>query len=227
MVDASQLDNPIWWALNSHHSALKRQHGLAARYPSDVSRLSGLAEPTRKVFADLQALTPVGETASLFTAEPVDVPSGWQVLRTQALEQMVCESLELEQRVQDVEALEQDNVPEMLALAAITEPGPFLSGTIRLGRYFGIRGRGNQLAAMAGERLRLQGFTEISAVCTDPAYRGRGYAGALVLEIARRILAEGSKPFLHVKKQNNAKKLYETLGFKVRRSIQLTVLKRG
>ena len=79
---------------------------------------------------------------------------------------------------------------------------------------------------MAGERLQLTGYTEISAVCTDPAFRGRGYAKALVIGLAAQVLSEGNLPFLHVKTENGARGLYEAIGFRVRRSIQLTVLRR-
>jgi predicted GNAT family acetyltransferase len=79
---------------------------------------------------------------------------------------------------------------------------------------------------MAGERLMLTNYTEISAVCTDPAFRGRGYASSLVKGLAAQALAEGCMPFLHVKRENGARGLYETLGFQIRRNIHLTVLTR-
>jgi predicted GNAT family acetyltransferase len=119
-----------------------------------------------------------------------------------------------------------EDVPEMLALAQATDPGPFSEGTIQMGRYYGRRSEDGRLAAMAGERLRLTDYTEISAVCTDPAFRGRGYARMLVAGLAAQALAEGSTPFLHVKTENGARGLYEALGFRVRRTIQLTVLTR-
>jgi predicted GNAT family acetyltransferase len=115
----------------------------------------------------------------------------------------------------------------MLALTAATEPGPFLPGTIQMGDYFGIRSKQGKLIAMAGERLKLVGFTEISAVCTDPEYRGQGFSRALVTFLAARILAEEKLPFLHVKSENGAKSLYESIGFQVRRTVHLTVVTRA
>ena len=112
----------------------------------------------------------------------------------------------------------------MLALATATEPGPFGPETYRMGRYYGIRSDDGRLVAMAGERLRLNGFTELSAVCTLPEFQGHGYARALVTELATDTLSEGAVPFLHVKTENGAKALYEKLGFRVRHSIQLTVI---
>jgi predicted GNAT family acetyltransferase len=113
----------------------------------------------------------------------------------------------------------------MLALAALTQPGPFLPETYRMGRYYGIRSSDGRLAAMAGERLRSDGFTELSAVCTHPEFQGRGYARALVSALASQALSEGAVPFLHVKTENGAKALYEKLGFSVRRSIRLTAIR--
>lgn len=226
MDDDSPLDNPIWWALNTAQRPLKRGDGLAARFPPDISRLSGMASRTVQAFDDLAALTPNGDTAALFTAMPLVVPPGWQVLRTQALEQMVCGSIQAADAGNLVQ-LGSSDILEMLALTAQTEPGPFSEGTIRMGRYLGIRAtESKQLAAMAGERLRLNGFTEISAVCTDPGHRGRGYGGKLVTALCSLILADGSTPFLHVKNDNGAKRLYESIGFRTRREIQLTVVKR-
>lgn len=224
MSDESPLDNPIWFALNSRHRSLSRTKRLATRYDAEVSRFAALAHPASAAFRDLAALVQSEEAVALFTAKPLDVPPEWEVLRSRPLEQMVCDRLEaggsrLELR------LGGEDVPEMLALALATEPGPFSEGTIRMGRYFGFRSDDGRLMAMAGERLRLVGYTEISAVCTDPAFRGHGYARALVAGLAGMAMSEGCKPFLHVKTENRARGLYEALGFRVRRVIHLTVLK--
>jgi hypothetical protein len=112
----------------------------------------------------------------------------------------------------------------MRALAALTEPGPFSTRTHELGDFFGIR-RDGRLAAMAGERMRPEGFCEVSAVCTHPDHRGRGYGAALTRHVAGRIVARGEVPFLHVMATNTgAIGLYETLGFAFRRALALTVL---
>ena len=96
--------------------------------------------------------------------------------------------------------------------------------TIELGRYFGIRSDDGRLAAMAGERLRSCSFTEVSAVCTHPDFRGRGYAKALVTMVAQKIMSEGKMPFLHVNPDNGAKVVYAKLGFRLRTRIRLTVI---
>jgi ribosomal protein S18 acetylase RimI-like enzyme len=222
--ESTLLDNPIWWALDSHHQHLGQRWGMAARYPASVSRLAGLAVATSEAFSDLEALVQPGERVTLFTAEPPKPPPQWQVLQARQLEQMVCELL-LVNRPPPAPVLGEADVPDMLALVAITDPGPFLPGTIQMGRYVGFRSADdNILMAMAGERLRLDQFTEISAVCTSSAHRGHGYAGALVAGLAAYALDSGSAPFLHVKTENGAKILYDALGFRVRRSIHLTAI---
>ena len=116
------------------------------------------------------------------------------------------------------------DVPEMLVLTAATEPGPFLPQTIEMGSYFGIRASDGRLVAMAGERLQSTAFTEISAVCTHPDFRGRGYARTLTTFLAAQILAAGKIPFLHVKSENGAKVVYQKIGFHLRNAICLTVI---
>jgi predicted GNAT family acetyltransferase len=115
-------------------------------------------------------------------------------------------------------------VPEVLDLVARTEPGPFRKRTVELGRYLGIR-RDGVLVAMAGERLRVPGWTEISAVCTDPAHRGQGLAARLVRALAHGIRARGERPFLAAAAENvGAVRLYEALGFTVRREVTFAVV---
>jgi predicted GNAT family acetyltransferase len=220
------LDNPIWNALTSAHRPMARINGLAARYPGDVSPLTGLAELTPQAFEDLKPLVAEDEQVALFTTAPVVVPAGWQVVKARYIDQMVCAeppSVSGERFL----ILGPDDVPDMLALTALTEPGPFAARTHQMGHYVGVRAPDGRLAAMTGQRLGLADFTEISAVCTHPDFQGRGYAKALVAYQAARIHGEGRIPFLHVKTENGAKVVYETLGFRVRRPIQYTVLARA
>ncbi len=217
------LDNPIWSALSTEHRLLARSHGLARRYPPDVSPLAAFLHPTQDAFADLQRLVSPGEHVALFTASPLDVPGGWQIDRSRWIDQMICES-SLDSPPLAPLRLGTTDVPEMLDLTAATEPGPFLPQTIQMGNYFGIRASDRRLVAMAGERLQSTAFAEISAVCTLPEFRGRGYARALVTFIAAQILAAGKTPFLHVKSENEAKVVYQKIGFRLRAAIWLTVI---
>jgi ribosomal protein S18 acetylase RimI-like enzyme len=217
------LDNPIWFALTTEHRLLARSHGLARRYPPDVSPLAALLHPTNDAFADLQRLVSPGEHVALFTGSAVAVPESWQVDRSRWIDQMICEASLAPPPVAPL-PLGTTDVPEMLELTAATEPGPFLPQTIQMGSYFGIRASDGRLAAMAGERLRSTEFAEISAVCTHPEFRGRGYARALVTFLATQILAAGRTPFLHVKSENGAKVVYQKIGFRLRAAIWLTVI---
>jgi predicted GNAT family acetyltransferase len=126
----------------------------------------------------------------------------------------------------EVVALQEADAPQMLALATLTRPGPFSSATHRLGDFIGVKQDG-VLVAMAGERMKPDGYTEVSGVCTHPDHRGQGYASGLMAIVARRILDRGETPFLHAYATNTgAIQLYEGLGFIIRRTVILTVLKR-
>jgi len=118
------------------------------------------------------------------------------------------------------------DVPQMLALTKLTEPGPFLPRTIELGAYFGIYDSG-LLVAMAGERFKLTGHTEVSAVCTHPDYRGRGYSNGLMSAVIAGIMNRGQTPFLHVRTENPAVHLYQNMGFRIRAQLHLAVIKSG
>lgn len=220
---AEVLDNPIWFALTAEHESLALSQGDARRYPKLVSPFAALCGPTNAAFSDLGTLVRAGERVALFTAAPLEVPTAWHVNQSRWIEQMICETLPAPEAIQSI-PLTSTDVPEMLALTAATEPGPFLPRTIELGSYFGIRSDDGRLAAMAGERLRLHDFTEISAVCTHPDFRGRGYAKALVGLVAAKIRAEGKTPFLHVNPDNPAKVVYQKMGFRLRTRIRLTVI---
>jgi predicted GNAT family acetyltransferase len=223
MTDFTALDHPIWSALTTAHRSLAVSRGLATRYPADVSPLAALSEPTVEAFADLRALVGAGETVALFTSAAPDVPDEWFVLRSRLIDQMVCGDV-VESAAIDAVQLRQSDVPDMLALTSVTEPGPFLPDTIRMGRYIGVRSPDGRLMAMAGLRLSLEGFVEISAVCTDPEFRGRGLSRALVVSLAREIFGQGRIPFLHVKTENMARIVYEKVGFAIRRAVYLTVI---
>lgn len=211
------LDHAAWASLTGPHAHFAERRGDVVRYPVDVSPFLALPpEPTPADWADLAALAGPGE--AVLVAGLPDPPPGWEVVQVIPGVQLVDDGVAA---VPDGEAvrLTAEDVPEMLDLVARTQPGPFLPRTIEMGRYLGIR-RGGRLAAMAGERLRPPGWTEISAVCTDPDFRGQGLATRLVLAVAAGIRARGDTPFMHAAASNvNAIRLYEKLGFRVRREV--------
>ncbi|MET7831030.1 GNAT family N-acetyltransferase [Streptomyces sp. NPDC005386] len=210
------LDNPALGALTGPHAHFAERRGRVLRYPVDVSPWLALPdEPDADDWADLAALVGPGGEAPL-AGYVGATPEGWEVTFSIEGVQLVDDGLAA---APDPEAvlLGPADVPEMLDLVERTRPGPFLSRTVELGTYLGIRHEG-ALVAMAGERLHPPGWTEISAVCTDPAHRGRGLAGRLILAVAHGIRERGETPFLHTGAGNtNAIRLYESLGFRLRR----------
>jgi GNAT superfamily N-acetyltransferase len=224
------LDNPIWNSLATRHAHLAIGadvgHGLARRYPTDIGPLSAVQEPTSEAYADLAAIVPEDDVAVLFLENSLDIPAGWQLLRDGTLVQMVCPTVPDQPALAEAILLMQPaDFPEMVALASLTEPGPFRVHTANLGGFVGIRVDG-RLAAMAGQRLAPTGFAEVSAVCTHSDFRGRGYAQALVAAVTRNIHSEGRMPFLTSFEANTgAVRIYQQVGFVHRRNFQLAVLK--
>jgi ribosomal protein S18 acetylase RimI-like enzyme len=223
--DEALLDNPVYAALCGPHARFAQVRGRARRYPLDVAPFLALpSSPSAQDWRDAAGLVaPGGYAAVRYSgAEP---PNAWQAVEAFDLVQMVG------QRVTGVDCSEAitlgaADVPEMLELVAQTEPGPFLTRTIELGDYLGIRCDGT-LLAMAGERFRLDGWTEISAVCTKPDHRGRGLASRLVGALIAGIQLRSERAFLHVLSTNTgAIRLYEELGFRVRQTTTITVVTR-
>ncbi len=211
------LDNPVRASLTGPHARFAERRGAVLRYPADVCPFLALPdEPSAADWADAAALVGPGGLLPL-AAVRVPPPAGWAVEFRGEGVQMTGDSVA---GPADPEAvpLGPADVPEMLDLAGRTKPGPFLLRTVEMGSYLGIR-RGGTLVAMAGERLHPPGWSEISAVCTDAAWRGRGLASRLVLAVAAEIRARGETPFLHAVATNvNAIRLYEELGFRLRKS---------
>jgi ribosomal protein S18 acetylase RimI-like enzyme len=220
------LDNPVWHSLVGPHARFAQHKGPAVRYQPDVTPFAALPdEPDDDAWAALAELTGPEAYSVLFRAE-VDPPEGWEVTVRFPTLQMVASRPAAEGGRENVVPLGQPDVAEMLELVGRTVPGPFFERTIELGTYLGIRD-GRRLVAMAGERMRLEGFVEISAVCTDADRRGRGLARSLVSELVTRIETTGATPVLHVLADNaSAIRLYERLGFAVRREFNVAVVHR-
>jgi ribosomal protein S18 acetylase RimI-like enzyme len=210
----SVLDDAIWASLTGPHARFAERLGQAARYPVDVAPFLAVSpDSDARVWTDIAELAGPGAVVAL--ARGTTPPPDWELVERVPAVQLVDAGVAV---AEDAEAvpLTKDDVPEMLALVERTRPGPFRPRTIELGTYLGIR-RGGALVAMAGERLHPPGWTEISAVCTDPAFRGEGLATRLVLAVAAGIRARGETPFLHAAASNvHAIRLYESLGFRLR-----------
>ena len=220
------LDHPQWQALTTRHARLARRVGAAASYAAEVSAMSGLSNPNDlAAWRDLAELVGEGNFAILILSEQPPLPEFVRPLARRGLLQMAgpVEPPVLPPEPHGLVMLGPADGPEMVALAARTEPGPMLPRTVEMGDYWGVR-RGGALVAMAGERLRLAGWTEVSGVCTDQDYRGQGLARYLVARLVRDMFVREERAFLHCELGNaSAIALYETLGFTRRAEVQLTV----
>lgn len=224
------LDNPIWNSLRTEHAALAVGDGLARRFPAQIGPLAGMADTSAASYEALRQVAGKDGVVGLFLQEKPAPPAGWEMLRDGAMYQMIRQIADLPDPAAlapgaEIAELTEADIPAMVELARLTEPGPFDVRTPELGTFFGIKWNG-RLVAMAGERLRLPQFVEISAVCTHPDARGRGYAGALTATVARHIRRNGSTPILHLFAANQAAfRVYSGLGFTVRRTLELAVIR--
>ena len=219
------LDNPIWSSLRSTHARLAVTDGPAARYPADVAPFVAAGSDASDVTAALARVVNAGEHLYFVGVVPA-LGAGWSVERHAPLPQMVCRSPSAVKDGPEITVLSEPHVPDMLALTALVFPGFFRARTIAMGRYIGIY-HGTQLAAMAGERMRLDGHTEVSAVCTHPSFAGRGYAQRLVSLVSNACFERGETPFLHVYRHNTrAMAVYERLGYSVRTDVALCSVRR-
>ena len=211
------LDNPVWHALVGPHRVHAVGRGLALHYPRDMAPFSAIADTTAQAYADLAADLPAATEARLFRPSEEPLPRGWEQLQRTPILQMVAEGAP-DITSQSIVDLVESDIDAMKALIAIAQPGPFGHRTLFLGRYLGIKQEG-MLVAMAGERLRLPGYVELSAIAVHPEARGRGYAAAITAHLMRDALARGELPFLHVRLDNAAVNLYRRLGFRTRREL--------
>lgn len=220
------LDRPIWSALTSARQApLAVGAGGALRLVPGYGVFAASIDQSPESLAAIAALDQPEGVLATVEAEQAPVPPGLTVVKAAVLSQMVLVDLSpAKARDIAVELLTEADAPAMLALATLTEPGPFFDRTHQLGDFFGVKQDG-RLLAMAGERLKPDGFTEVSGVCAHPDARGRGYAGALMRAVIERILARGETAFLHSYADNaGAIALYHSLGFTIRAPMQMRML---
>ena len=227
-IGGHPLDNPVWSALTSAHSAFAEGSVHAKRYPGVFARFAAMDEAEAPAYEALVQLLGDDEELTLFTRAALTPPASLEVTLRKEILQMVCSSAPTPSGVEGTVSaapLGAADAPHMLALVEQARPGPFNLRTHELGRFIGVR-IGGRLAAMAGERMHLTGYTEVSAVCTDAAFRGRGLAGGLISAVCRGILARGELPMLHVLPENHsAILLYGRLGFELRAEMRLTVVR--
>lgn len=226
MRAAHPLDRPVWAALTTRQASVARGDARALRFAPDHGLFAAAADDALASLTALASLVPAGGELALVETEQTPPPPGTALVSHALCQQMVMRKLVPTAPRFALTTLTGADAPAILALAHLTRPGPFFSRTHELGDFVGVKQEG-RLVAMAGERMKPEGFTEVSAVCTHPGHRGRGYAGGLMRAVADRILARGETPFLHVYASNTgAIALYRSLGFRLRREIFLTTLTR-
>lgn len=225
------LDNIAWHSLAGAQSGVAVGSGAARRYAPGFSPIVGFADPLRPDFAALEPHCAPGEPVYC-AGSPVPLPEGWRVHAQALLNKMVWEApLPADEDDAgagfDVRPLRAEHLAQILDLVTRTQPGPFGPRTIELGDYLGCFD-GPRLVAMAGERMFAPPLREISGVCTDPGFRGRGLAARLIRVLVRRAMQRGETPFLHVMHDNaGARSLYERMGFVDRQQQPLRVISRG
>lgn len=222
------LNRVVWSALTTRQRGFVRGGSLARRFDPAVSPFAASKDNSPEALEELAGLISPGEDhVYLLQAEGIVLPDDLESEVT-AVGVLMTETRPPAAEPPSVEIipLTSSDVPEMVALADLTKPGPFTARTPELGTFFGIRIDG-RLAAMAGTRLNLTGFTEVSGICTHPDFRGRGLASVLAVHVASNIRAQGDTPFLHAYADNHgAIALYRKLGFEIWREVNVAVVRR-
>lgn len=223
------LDRPVWTALTTRQTSFAVGGDRARRFAPDIGPLAAARDDAPESLAALAELVPPDGTLLLLQAPAIVLPPSLVATTTAAGVQMVLDRPPPPPppRGAPIERLTAADAPAMLELATLTKPGPFAPRTPELGEFWGIKD-GGRLLAMAGERMKHPGYTEVSGVCTHPDARGRGLARALSLAVTARILERGETPYLHAYATNTpAIALYESLGFRLRTPMHVAAVARA
>lgn len=222
------LDNPVWQALGSRQQHFNEGNEQVKYFPADVAPFIAVENWDERSWPALLKAMPAGRSFSVLVSDAFTLPGDLQLIFSLPLYQLVCSAQKPYQQTGiNLKPLGKEHIPQMLALTAATKPGPFFERTIEFGHYLGIF-EGDELLAMAGERLKMNGYTEASAICTKPGHGGRGYASCLLSAVSAKIIAAGDMPFLHVKQDNEpAIAVYKKLGYEIRRETYFAVFKKG
>ncbi|QPC89911.1 GNAT family N-acetyltransferase [Mesorhizobium sp. INR15] len=220
------LDRPIWSALDTRHRAFAQGDGLARRYEPSIVPFAATGADDAESLLAFQKLVPPGDSVVLLQADTIVLPPGLSAISTASGVQMVAAEPLPTVSDERVQRLTQDDAAEMLALASLTKPGPFTLRAQDLGEFWGIK-VGGRLVAMAGERMKQPGHTELSGVCSHPEFRGGGLGRLLSVFVANQIMARGEIPYLHAYATNKAAiGLYESIGFRLRSKMHVAVVER-
>lgn len=222
------LDNPVWEALHTLQSHFNIGNEKVKFFPATVAPFIGMHSWTERYMQEMIAHLPADRSFSVMKVKAEKLPSSVDIIFTTPLYQLFCPMVKpFTNPAIEIRKLGSSDVAQMLALTALTKPGPFYEKTIEFGNYYGIFSK-DVLVAMAGERLKVKGYTEISAICTHPNYLGNGYASYLISHVCNHIIQQGNIPFLHVKTDNvGAIEVYKKLGFVIRADVYFAIFKKG
>ncbi len=215
------LDNPMYNALLTEHASFAVGSGLARRFPAEVAPFGGLEsggeEELRQLFAEGEQAVFVGKCPSELT--------GWEFVKQFDVLQLIHTKYTSVSGLSSIQMMAEKDVSAMLQLTAMVYPSYFRPGTAQLGGYCGIYSD-TELISMAGIRMKLPGYEEISAICTHLDHRGKGLGAAVTRFMIERIKARGNTPFLHTESDNPAQEMYKKLGFEIRATLPVKVLRR-
>ncbi|QND57691.1 GNAT family N-acetyltransferase [Mesorhizobium huakuii] len=221
------LDRPVWSALETRHQAFAQGGKLARRYSPSIALFAATAADDAASLQALGELVGPDESVIMAQADTIVLPSGLAAISTADAVQMVAGAPLQTVSDERVQPLTRNDTAEMLALASLTKPGPFTSGALSLGAFWGVKVEG-RLVAMAGERMKQPGYTELSGVCSHPDFRGAGLGRLLSVFVANQIFVRGEIPYLHAFATNTgAIRLYESIGFSLRSTINVAVVQRA
>lgn len=221
------LDNPIWNALNTEQSHFNCGDAQLKYFDPEVSPFVAMKNWDAGDLQYLDQQLPADRNFFHIIAQPIELPASCSIRFSIPLYQMVCPALQpFATAVSGLRDLRDTDIPAMVELTALTKPGPFMSKTSDFGHYTGIFEK-EVLVAMAGERLKVPGYTEVSAICTHPDHTGKGYAALLLSLAAEKIIQKDSIPFLHVRHDNErAIRMYEKAGFEIRREMNFVIFRK-
>lgn len=217
----SLFANPAWHALQTKHRHFAQSAGDACRYPADVSPFAAVAAPGTAALEQLRSLLKAGEAVWLIGESYPPTPGLFFNGTLPCLQMVLSAPVPSPDPAIEIVPLTEASADEMLALTDLAFPGFFRKRTCEMGTYYGVRAAG-KLIAMGGERLTLEGYPEISGICTHPSHRGKGLAAALIWQLSQNHHRDGLVSWLQVAVENHrAIELYQRIGFKPVRQVML------
>ena len=220
-----KLDNPAWYSLKETHQSLSISSDEIKFYLPEICPFGGMTSPEANLSLFIHNHIPLSNSFFVIGNKPQKT-SGLSFEKELVCLQMVCSETIKMETTEDILELNEKHKGQLVQLVNMVQPGYFKEGTVKMGDYFGIF-KNDTLVAVTGERMKMNGFTEISAVVTHPAFTGKGFAKQLIAHTVNKNFEQTIVPYLHVAETNSgAIQLYEKLGFVARRKISFWMMRR-